>query len=149
MTAKTTADGLTKVLADTFVLYFKTHSFHWNVEGPHFKSLHDLFMLQYTELWTATDLIAERIRSLGHYAPNSWDSMMKSASLQETGQTPDAAAMVEMLANDNVAMIGTLKPVLHAAQKVGDDVTADLMIQRMAVHDKSAWMLRSLAKNAA
>ena len=149
MSAKTVSDGLTAVLADTFVLYFKTHSFHWNVEGPQFKSLHDLFMLQYTELWTATDLIAERIRSLGHYAPNSWDGMMKSASLQETGQTPDASAMVEMLANDNVAMVGTIKPVLHAAQAAGDEVTADLMIQRMAVHEKAAWMLRSMGKGAA
>lgn len=149
MSSKEIVAGLEKVLADTFVLYFKTHSFHWNVEGPHFKALHDLFMEQYTELWNATDEIAERIRSLGDYAPNSWDSMAKNASLQETGQTPDAMAMVEMLANDNTAITETMKPVLDSAQNAGDEVTADLMIQRMAIHEKAAWMLRSISKNAA
>ena len=149
MSNKEIAAGLTKVLADTFVLYFKTHSFHWNVEGPQFKALHELFMDQYTELWNATDEIAERIRALDEYAPNSWDGMVKNASLQETGQTPDAGAMVEMLANDNVAIVGTMKPVLQAAQDAGDEVTADIMIQRIAVHEKAAWMLRSMGKNAA
>ena len=149
MSSKDLCEGLTKVLADTFVLYFKTHSFHWNVEGPQFKSLHDLFMEQYTELWNATDEIAERIRSLGEYAPNNWETMFKSASLQETGQTPDAKAMVEMLANDNIAITQTMKPVLESAQEAGDEVTADLMIQRIAIHEKTAWMLRSISKNAA
>jgi len=141
--------GLTKVLADTFVLYFKTHSFHWNVEGPHFKALHDMFMEQYTEMWTATDEIAERIRALGAYAPNGWQEMTKNASLQETGQTPDALSMVGMLANDNDAIVGTMKPVLEAAQAASDEITADLMIQRMTIHEKTAWMLRSIAKGAA
>lgn len=149
MTAKIVTEGLAKVLADTFILYFKTHTFHWNVEGPHFKALHDLFMEQYTELWNATDEIAERIRSLGEYAPGSWQDMVRRASLQETGQMPDSRAMIEMLANDNKAITETLKPVLHASQKEGDEVTADLMIQRIAIHEKAAWMLRSLLKNAA
>ena len=143
---KAITDGLTKVLADTFVLYLKTHTFHWNVEGPHFKALHDMFMGQYTELWNATDEIAERIRALGAYAPNSWQSMAKVASLQETGQTPDYKAMLSMLANDNEAIVGTMRPVLEIAQQAGDEVTADLMIQRITVHEKAAWMLRSTAK---
>lgn len=143
---KAITDGLTKVLADTFVLYLKTHSFHWNVEGPYFKALHDMFMEQYTELWNATDEIAERIRALGTYAPNSWQSMAKVASLQETGQTPDYKAMLSMLANDNEAIVGTMKPVLEIAQEAGDEVTADLMIQRITMHEKAAWMLRSTAK---
>ena len=146
MSNKALVDGLNKVLADTFVLYFKTHSFHWNVEGPNFKGLHELFELQYNELWTATDEIAERIRTLGEYAPNNWDGMVKNATLQENGQTPDYKAMVEILANDNIAITDTMKPVLKAAQDSGDEVTADLMIQRMAVHEKAAWMLRSSAK---
>ena len=145
---KIIVDGLTKVLADTFVLYLKTHSFHWNVEGPHFQSLHTLFMTQYTELWNATDEIAERIRALGSYAPNSWQSMAKVTSLQETGQTPDWKAMLSMLANDNELIVGTMKPVLEAAQNAGDEVTADLMIQRITAHEKAAWMLRSTAKGS-
>lgn len=146
MSKKEISNGLTKVLADTFVLYFKTHSFHWNVEGPHFKALHDLFEEQYNELWAATDEIAERIRAVGDYAPNSWEAMSKHASLQETGQTPDYKGMIEMLANDNRAIVDVMKPVLQNAEEEGDDVTVDLMVQRMTVHEKAAWMLRSLAK---
>jgi len=143
---KDIADGLRKVLADTFVLYFKTHSFHWNVEGLQFKSLHELFMTQYTELWTATDELAERLRAMDYYAPNNWKEIYDNASLQEVGQTPDAGAMVKMLANDNSAIAESIKPVLDAAQAQGDEVTTDLLIGRMAVHEKAAWMLRSLGK---
>lgn len=149
MTSKTVIDGLRGVMADTFVLYYKTHGFHWNVEGPQFKALHDLFMVQYTELWTALDEIAERIRTLGGYAPDSLAALTKFSSLQETGQTPDAAAMTAMLANDNEAIARSMRPVLQAAQEDGDEVTADLLIGRMAVHEKAAWMLRSLGKGAA
>lgn len=148
MSGKPVIEGLKSILADTFVLYFKTHSFHWNVEGPQFKALHDLFMLQYTEMWTATDEIAERIRALGGYAPDSMASLLKAERLGETGQTPDAAAMLSMLAKDNKSIADNMKPVLQAAQADGDEVTADLMIQRMAVHEKAAWMLRSFAKGA-
>lgn len=147
MSSKAVTDGLKKVLSDTFILYFKTHSFHWNVEGPQFKALHDLFQMQYTEIWNATDEIAERIRALGEYAPNSLEALAKNASLQETGQTPDAKAMIGMLANDNAAIVETIRPVLHTAQDKDDEVTVDLMIQRMAAHEKAAWMLRSMAKN--
>ncbi|MCB9988014.1 MAG: DNA starvation/stationary phase protection protein [Rhodospirillales bacterium] len=144
--SKQVVDGLNKILADTFFIYFKTHSFHWNVEGPQFKSLHDLFMLQYTELWNATDEIAERIRTLGAYAPNSWAEMDKIASLQEVGQTPDAMEMVKMLADDNVAIANSMKTVLKAAQDADDEVTADLLIGRITIHEKAAWMLRSIGK---
>ncbi len=147
MSRKEIADGLTRVLADTFVLYFKTHSFHWNVEGPHFKALHDLFEEQYNELWKATDEIAERIRMIGEYAPNSMEAMSKHATLQETGQTPDYKGMIDMLANDNSAIVDVMKPVLENADDQGDEVTVDLMIQRMTAHEKAAWMLRSLGKN--
>lgn len=140
-------DSLRRVLADTFVLYFKTHSFHWNVEGPHFKSLHELFETQYNELWAATDVIAERIRTLDSYAPVSWSEMVKFASLQETGQMPDAAAMIDSLANDNGAIVEkTLYPALHAAQAAGDEATIGLIIDRIDIHEKTTWMLRSSAK---
>ncbi len=139
-------DGLNKTLANTFILYFKTHSFHWNVEGPQFKALHDLFMEQYTELWNATDEIAERIRTLGAYAPNSWADIDKASSLKEAGETPEATAMVKILADDNAAIADSMKPSLKAAQEANDEVTADLLIGRMTVHEKAAWMLRSLAK---
>ena len=140
-------ENLRRVLADTFVLYFKTHSFHWNVEGPNFKSLHELFELQYNELWAATDIIAERIRTLDAYAPANWDDMMKFASLQQTGQHPDAKAMVEELANDNMAIVkDTLYPALHAAQAAEDEATTDIIIGRIDIHEKTAWMLRSTAK---
>ena len=147
MSAKIT-QGLGAVLADTFTLYFKTHSFHWNVEGPHFKAFHDLFMEQYTELWNATDEIAERMRALGAYAPDSWEAMAKNATLKETGQTPDAMTMVSMLADDNTAITKSMKKLLESAQEEGDEVTVDLMIQRIAVHEKAAWMLRSTAKSS-
>jgi len=147
--SKAVTDGLKKVLSDTFVLYFKTHSFHWNVEGPHFKALHELFEEQYTELWTATDEIAERLRTLGEYAPNNLEAMIKYASLGESGQTPDSKAMIDMLASDNTAIVDTMRPVLHTAQEKDDDVTMDMMIRRMAVHEKAAWMLRSMGKNGA
>lgn len=145
---KEITDGLTKVLADTFVLYFKTHAFHWNVEGPHFKSLHDLFEEQYTELWQVTDVIAERIRALDAYAPLNMDEMRKQATLEETGQMPDADEMVKQLANDNAEIVNTIFPVLRKAEDLGDEATVDLLIGRVEVHEKAAWMLRSTAKNA-
>lgn len=138
--------GLEKVLADTFVLYFKTHSFHWNVEGHDFHTLHTLFEEQYTELWTVSDEIAERLRALGAYAPDNFASILKTANLSETGQTPSADEMVKILLSDHEAIVGTLKAALKAAQDEDDEVTADLLIGRMNVHEKTAWMLRSLAQ---
>lgn len=139
-------DGLNKILADTFVLYFKTHSFHWNVEGPRFRSLHEMFEEQYTVLWEATDDIAERLRALGAYGPNNWGEIDKNKTLSDVGQTPDAETMVQMLVDDNTAIVAAMKPVLEAAQEAGDEVTVDLIIGRMAEHEKTAWMLRSTAK---
>ena len=144
---KKVVDALQKVMADTFVLYFKTHTFHWNVEGPNFKALHDLFDVQYNELWMVLDVIAERLRALDAYAPVSVKTLMGSASMQEVGQLPDAMEMLKQLANDNSQIVkDSLYPALTAAQEAGDEATADLMIQRIDVHEKAAWMLRSMAK---
>lgn len=143
---KQITQGLTQVLADTFVLYFKTHSFHWNVEGPHFHALHDLFSQQYTELWNATDEIAERIRALGEYAPNNWKNMFDQATLKESGQTPDWKGMLQQLEEDHIAIVESIFPVLRAAEDAGDEATVDMLIQRTQIHEKTAWMLKSLQK---
>ena len=140
------ANGLTGILADTFVLYFKTHSFHWNVEGPHFLPLHEMFEEQYTALWKATDEIAERVRTLGSYAPDSFKALLEKASMQESGQTPDAPAMVQILANDNEEIVKSIYPVLRTAEEAGDEATVDMLIERVREHEKAAWMLRSTAK---
>lgn len=141
------AAGLRVVLADTFVLYFKTHSFHWNVEGPRFKSLHELFEEQYTELWGFTDACAERIRALDSYGPGSFKEILAEAGLQEAGQIPDAQGMIEALEADNRAIVaGAIFPALRKAQEAGDEASADLLIGRIEVHEKAAWMLRSLGK---
>ncbi len=137
---------LQKVLADTFVLYFKTHSFHWNVEGMQFHMLHTFFEEQYTELWTVSDDIAERLRALGAYAPNNFASILKMASLNEVEETPAAGEMVKMLLSDHEAIVKTLTNALKAAQEVEDEVSAGLLIERMTSHEKTAWMLRSLQK---
>ncbi len=139
-------NALKKVLADTFVLYFKTHSFHWNVEGMSFKALHELFELQYTELWQATDEIAERIRALGSYAAANYQELLKDASLAEAGQVPDAKDMLEQLASDNREIVSVLYNALRAAEKGGDEATVDMLIARTQVHEKAAWMLESMGK---
>ena len=140
------AGALTKVLADSFVLYFKTHSFHWNVEGPHFHSLHNLFGEQYTEIWEALDELAERVRALDEYAPVSYSQMTQYTDIAETSQIPDAMDMVKILADDHAALVQELQTTMELAQGAGDEATADLMIQRIAVHEKAAWMLKSTAK---
>lgn len=143
MSQKEITEGLQKILADSFVLYFKTHSFHWNVTGPHFKALHDLFMEQYTEIWTAVDEIAERIRILDEFGPTSYKTMLGQASLDEVTQVPDAENMVKMLADDNLAIVDVIKPVLEKAAEAGDEGTVDLLTTRITTHEKAAWMLRS------
>lgn len=143
MSHKELAEELTKVLADTFVLYFKTHSFHWNVTGPHFKPLHELFMEQYTELWNSTDEIAERIRIIGEWAPDNWDDMMKYASLKEAKTRPNANGMVEQLADDNKAIVETLYNTMKLAEEAEDQGTIDMMAARIGIHEKAAWMLNS------
>jgi starvation-inducible DNA-binding protein len=140
------ANALQKALADSFVLYFKTHSYHWNVEGPNFHSLHLMFEGQYTEIWAALDELAERMRALNEYAPISYAEMIKNAHINENTQMLSAMDMVKTLAEDNLAVVDTLQSALEIAQGAGDEATADLMIIRIAAHEKAAWMLRSTAK---
>jgi starvation-inducible DNA-binding protein len=138
------AAGLSKLLADTFTVYLKTHNFHWNVTGPMFNTLHLMFETQYTELWTATDLIAERIRSLGHFAPATYAEFAKLTSIKETGGQPKAEEMIRLLVEGNEAVVRTARAVFPAVDKANDEPTADLLTQRMQIHEKNAWMLRSL-----
>ena len=140
------AGGLSRLLADTYVLYLKTHSFHWNVEGPMFQTLHQMFMVQYTETWNAIDLIAERIRALGHYAPGSYQQYVKLASVKESTGVPKAEKMVRELVEGQEAVARTARSVLPIADKANDQPTLDLLTQRLDIHEKNAWMLRSLLK---
>ncbi|HWA37882.1 MAG TPA: Dps family protein [Burkholderiales bacterium] len=140
------AQGLSKVLADTYLLYLKTHNFHWNVEGPMFQTLHTMFMAQYTEAWNAIDLVAERIRSLGHYAPGTYKEYLKLGSIRETEGVPKAEQMVKLLIEAQEAVVRTARNVLPIAEKANDQPTLDVLTQRMDVHEKNAWMLRSLLK---
>jgi starvation-inducible DNA-binding protein len=139
--------GLNGILADTFVLYYKTHTFHWNVVGEHFRSLHLMFEEQYNELWQSTDILAERVRQLDGGVPINLTELKKYATLQETGQTPDAVAMVAELANDNAEIVNVIYPVLHKAEEAGDQGTVDMLTLRVEAHEKAAWMLRSSLKN--
>lgn len=140
------ADGLSRVLADTYVLYLKTHAFHWNVEGPMFNTLHDMFMTQYTELWGAVDLIAERIRALGFPAPGTYREFAKVASVEETEGVPEAMEMVRLLVVGHEAVARTIRSVFDVAEEAGDEATVDLLTQRLRSHEKTAWMLRSLLR---
>ncbi len=140
------AQGLSRLLADTYVVYLKTHNFHWNVEGAMFQTLHQMFMEQYTETWNAIDLIAERIRSLGEYAPGTYKQYLKLASIQETDGVPEAEQMVKLLIDGQEAVVRTARQLLPLADEAHDEPTLDLLTQRMQVHEKNAWMLRSLLK---
>ena len=140
------AKGLSRLLADTYVLYLKTHNFHWNVEGPMFQTLHQMFMAQYTETRNAIDLVAERIRSLGHYAPGTYKEYLKLGSIRETDGVPRAEQMVKLLIEAQEAVVRTARGVLPIAEKANDQPTLDVLTQRMDVHEKNAWMLRSLLK---
>ena len=139
-------DGVTRMLSETFMLYLKTHGFHWNVEGPHFVSLHTLFEQQYTELWTAIDVIAEHLRAMGVYAPTSYAQFAANSAIKDTDKVSDARAMIGELVAGNEAVAATLKDVIALAEKHGCPGTADLATQRLDVHNKAAWMLRSLLK---
>jgi len=141
-----TAQGLSRLLADTYVLYLKTHNFHWNVEGPMFQTLHQMFMVQYTETWNAIDPIAERIRALGHYAPGGYKQYVKLASIKEADGVPKAEKMVRELIEGQEAVARTARSVLPLAEKSNDQPTLDLLTQRLDIHEKNAWMLRSLLK---
>jgi starvation-inducible DNA-binding protein len=138
--------GLSRLLADTYVVYLKTHNFHWNVEGPMFQTLHSMFMVQYTETWNAIDLIAERIRSLGHYAPGTYKEYLALARIKETPGVPRAEQMVKLLIEGQEAVVKTAREIAPLADKANDEPTLDLLTQRMQVHEKNAWMLRSLLK---
>ena len=139
------AAGLAKLLADTYTLYLTTHNFHWNVTGPMFNTLHTMFMGQYTELWNAVDPIAERIRSLGHPAPGSYAAYGALASIKDAPTTPPKALdMVRILVEGHEAVARTARGVFPLADKAGDEPTADLLTQRLTVHEQTAWMLRSL-----
>jgi starvation-inducible DNA-binding protein len=138
-------DGLGKLLADTYTLYLTTHNFHWNVTGPMFNTLHAMFMTQYTELWNAVDPIAERIRSLGFPAPGSYAQFGKLSSIPDAPATPPKAMqMVATLVEGHEAVARTARAVFPLADKAGDEPTADLLTQRLTVHEQTAWMLRSL-----
>lgn len=142
----TIAGGLSRLLADTYILYLKTHNFHWNVEGPMFQTLHLMFMTQYTEAWNSIDLIAERIRALGHYAPGTYQQYIQLATVKETEGVPKAGRMIKDLIEGQEAVARTARSVLPLADKANDQPTLDLLTQRLDVHEKNAWMLRSLLK---
>ena len=138
------AEGLGRVLADSTVLYAKTHGFHWNVTGPMFNTLHLMFMEQYTELWTALDEIAERIRALGHMAPFGGSTYRDLSTIPESNGVPPAMAMVRELVEGHEAVARTIRGVFEVADGANDQPTADLLTQRLQIHEKTAWMLRSL-----
>ena len=139
------AQGLSHLLADTYTLYLTTHNFHWNVTGPMFNTLHTMFMGQYTELWNATDPIAERIRALGHPAPGSYTAFGKLSSLPDAPATPPKALeMVRILVEGHEAVARTARGMLDLVDDADDEPTTDLLTQRLTVHEQTAWMLRSL-----
>ncbi|MBE9051446.1 DNA starvation/stationary phase protection protein [Nostocales cyanobacterium LEGE 11386] len=138
------AEGLSRLLADTYTLYLKTHNFHWNVTGPMFQTLHLMFETQYTELALAVDLVAERIRALGYPAPGTYSEYVKLSSIPETPGVPKAKEMISLLVEGQEAVVRTARSIFPVVEEVNDEPTADLLTQRMQVHEKTAWMLRSL-----
>ena len=141
---KAIADGLSRLLADTYTLYLKTHNYHWNVTGPMFNTLHLMFEQQYNELALAVDQIAERIRSLGYPAPGSYADYAKLTSIKESKGVPSAETMIADLVKGQEAVVKTARKVFPSADKANDEPTADLLTQRMDIHEKTAWMLRSM-----
>jgi starvation-inducible DNA-binding protein len=142
------AGGLSRLLADTYTLYLTTHNFHWNVTGPMFNSLHAMFMAQYTELWNAVDPIAERIRSLGHHAPGSYAQFGALSSIPDApAMPPRALEMVKILVEGHEAVARTARSLFALVGDAGDEPTADLLTQRLTVHEQTAWMLRSLLED--
>jgi starvation-inducible DNA-binding protein len=141
---KRIAEGLSRLLADTYTLYLKTHNFHWNVKGPMFQTLHLMFEAQYNELALAVDLIAERIRALGFPAPGTYKAYAKLSSIPETDGVPEARDMIRLLVEGQEAVARTARKVFPLVDRASDEPSADLLTQRMQVHEKTAWMLRSL-----
>lgn len=143
---KAVAEGLSKLLADSYTLYLMTHNFHWNVTGPQFNALHNMFMEQYTEMWTALDEIAERIRSLDFAAPGTYKAFSKLSSIKEVEGVPSAEEMVQLLTKGHEAVAKTARSIFPLAEEADDEVSADLLTQRLTVHEKTAWMLRSILR---
>jgi starvation-inducible DNA-binding protein len=141
---KQIAEGLSRLLADTYTLYLKTHNFHWNVTGPMFQTLHLMFETQYTELATAVDTIAERIRALGFPAPGTYQEFSHLTSIPEAEGIPSAEEMIRALVEGQEAVVRTARSIFPAADQAHDEPTADLLTERMQIHEKTAWMLRSL-----
>jgi len=141
---KAIAKGLSRLLADSYTLYLKTHNYHWNVTGPMFNTLHLMFEQQYTELALAVDAIAERIRALGLPAPGSYEAFAALTEIKEETGVPDAVEMIRQLVSDQEAVVRTARAVFRIAEKANDEPTADLLTQRMQIHEKNAWMLRSM-----
>ena len=141
---QTIVDGLSRLLADSYTLYLQTHNFHWNVTGPMFNTLHTMFMTQYTEQWGALDLIAERIRALGFPAPGTYAEYARLSSVKEVTGVPKAMEMVRILVDAQEATARTARSLFPVIEAANDQPTADLITQRLDVHEKTAWMLRSL-----
>ncbi len=137
------ARELTKVLADSYAVYLKTHGYHWNVRGPEFFSYHNLLELQYREMWAALDLIAERIRQLGEFAPQGYATFANLTSIKDGDPETEAQGMIAELMRDHETVIATLRTAMSVADDGGDDTTVDLLTQRLAAHEKAAWMLRA------
>jgi len=137
------AQGLERVLADTYTLYLQTHRFHWNVEGPMFQQLHALFQTHYNELWLAVDDVAERIRTLGFMAPGTYSAFARLTRITEPEGVPQALEMVRILKDGHEAVVRTIREVLPAAQEAGDESTVSLLSDRLVIHEKTAWMLRA------
>ena len=144
---KNIVQGLAALLADSYTLYLMTHNFHWNVTGPQFNSLHLMFMAQYTEQWNALDIIAERIRALGHPAPGTYKEFVKLASIKEVEGVPKATDMIRHLVAAQEATARTARKLFPLVDAANDQPTADVLTQRLDVHEKTAWMLRSLLED--
>lgn len=141
---KSIAEGLSHVMADTYSLYLKTHNYHWNVTGPMFQTLHLMFEQQYNELWIAVDMVAERIRALGHFAPGTYKALTALSSITEDESIPPATEMIRSLVKGHEQVATTARKLFSIAEKASDQPTADLLTQRLEIHEKTAWMLRSL-----
>ena len=145
---KEIVEGISRLLADSYSLYLKTHNFHWNVTGPMFQTLHLMFETQYNELALAVDLIAERIRSLGEFAPGSYSRYSELSSIEEENGVPSAEQMIAQLLSDHETIIRSIRSIFPITERSNDESTADLLTQRMQIHEKTAWMLRSLIDKA-
>ena len=144
---KKIVEGLARMQADTYTLYLKTHNFHWNVTGPMFQTLHLMFMAQYNEIWLAVDVIAERIRALGFPAPGSYKEFAALTEIKDSKGVPNAKEMIRQLVDGQETVIRTARAVFPIAEAAGDQPTADVLTQRMTVHEQNAWMLRSLLED--